>query len=246
MTVSFSPRSNGWTSFWSYEPEWMVGLNSSFYTWKDGNLYLHDSNTERNSFYYDFFTDSYYNYDSRVTSILNTEPDTIKVFKTISLDSDSSWSCEMYTDLSSGQIQANYFQDKEGQWYAHIRNINGQIDTKSLSIQGIGLIDTVYPSNTLNFDFTIENKPSSGDTVHIVNTILQQIGTVAYCTDTSIVLATTTIYTPSPGDLVVYTRDSEAESYGIRGYYMNVTFSNSSKNDVEFFAYSSEVFKSYP
>lgn len=248
MTVSFSPISNGWTSFWSYEPEWMVGLNSSFYTWKDGNLYIHDSNEEKNSFYYDFNEDVYFSYDSTITSILNTDPDTIKVFKTMSLDSDNYWTCNMNTDISSGQIQGSYFVDKEGQWYAHIRNLSGVIDAKSLSMQGIGVLDSLSPSDTLNFDFNFSNIPSVGDILHAIDVSgnLNQIGTVLSYTNNSIVMTSTTIYTPTAGQMIVYTRNSEAESYGLRGYYMEVTFTNSSKKDVEFFAYSSEVFKSYP
>jgi hypothetical protein len=248
MTVSFSPISNGWTSFWSYEPEWMAGLNSSFYTWKDGNLYVHDSNEERNAFYYDFNEDAYFLYDSTITSVLNTDPNTIKVFKTVSLDSDQHWTCEMNTDISSGQIQGSYFVDKEGQWYAHIRNLSGTIDTKSLSIQGVGILDSLSPSNTLNFAFDISNTPSIGDLVHAIDlsNVMHHIGTVLSYTNDSIVMTSMTAYTPTSGEMIVYTRNSEAESYGLRGYYMDVKFTNSSTKDVEFFAYSSEVFKSYP
>ncbi len=248
MTVSFSPISNGWTSFWSYEPEWMAGLNSSFYTWKDGNLYVHDSNQDRNAFYYDFSEDAYFLYDSTITSVLNADPNTIKVFKTMSLDSDQYWTCEMNTDISSGQIQGSYFVDKEDQWYAHIRNLSGAIDTKSLSIQGVGILDSLSPSNTLNFAFDISNTPSVGDLVHAIDlsNVMHNIGTVLSYTNDSIVMTSMTAYTPTSGEMIVYTRNSEVESYGLRGYYMDVKFTNSSILDVEFFAYSSEVFKSYP
>lgn len=248
MTVSFSPISNGWTSFWSYQPEWMAGLNSSFYTWKDGNLYVHDSNETRNAFYYDFSEDEYLFHNSEITSILNTEPDTIKVFKTMSLDSDDYWSCSMTTDLSSGQINGTYFVNKEGEWYAYIRNLSGSIDTRSLSIQGVGALDSIAPTNTYNFAFDITNNPSIGDVLRAIDGLnnLNQIGTVISYTNNSITVTPTAPYVPSVGDMIVYTRNSVAESYGLRGYYMEVSFKNSSKEDVEFFAYSSEVFKSYP
>jgi len=180
MTVSFSPISNGWTSFWSYQPEWMAGLNSSFYTWKEGNLYVHDSNSTRNAFYYDFESEGqYFLYNSEITSILNAEPDTIKVFKTVSLDSDDYWACEMETDLSSGQIQGSYFVNKEGEWYAHIRNISDTIDTIGLSTQGIGTVDS-YASLVLSFSFDITNLISIGDVLHFIDGSNQmvEIGTV--------------------------------------------------------------------
>lgn len=247
MTVSFSPISNGWTSFWSYEPEWMAGLNSSFYTWKDGNLYVHDSNSTRNAFYYDFSEDEYFSYPSTITSVLNQEPNTIKVFKTVSLDSDDYWTCEMETDLSSGQIQGSYFINKEGEWYAHIRNVSDTIDTTGLSTQGIGTL-TSYTSLVLSFSFDITNLISIGDVLHFINGSNQmvEIGTVQSYTSNSITIASLTGTAPTAGDFILFTRNSEAESYGLRGYYMEVKFTNSSLLDVEFFAYSSEIFKSYP
>jgi hypothetical protein len=247
MTVSFSPISNGWTSFWSYQPEWMAGLNSSFYTWKDGNLYVHDSNSTRNAFYYDFSEDAYFLYNSEITSILNAEPDTIKVFKTVSLDSDDYWTCEMETDLSSGQIQGSYFINKEGEWYAHIRNVSDTIDTTGLSTQGIGTVFS-YASLVLSFSFDITNLISIGDVLHFIDGSNQmvEIGTVQSYTSNSITIASLTGTAPTAGDFILFTRNSVAESYGLRGYYMEVTFTNSSLLDVEFFAYSSEVFKSYP
>lgn len=247
MTVSFSPISNGWTSFWSYEPEWMAGLNSSFYTWRDGNLYIHDSNSARNAFYYDFTEDDYYYYSSNITSVLNTEPDTIKMFKTVSLDSDDYWTCEMSTDLAYGQIQGTYFVNKEGQWYAHIRNLSDTIDTSGLSTQGIGSVLS-YASLTLSFSFDITHLISIGDMLHFIDGFNQiaQIGTVQSYTSNSITIASLTGTAPTAGDFILFTRNSEVESYGLRGYYMEVRFANSSTLDVEFFAYSSEVFKSYP
>jgi hypothetical protein len=247
MTVSFSPISNGWTSFWSYEPEWMAGLNSSFYTWKDGNLYIHDSNTERNSFYYDFAEDEYFSYNSNITSILNTEPNVIKVFKTVSLDSDDYWTCKMFTDLSSGQIEGTYFINKEGEWYAHIRNVSDTIDTTGLSTQGIGSLLS-YASLVLSFSFDITHLISIGDMLHYIDGTNQiaEIGTVQSYTSNSITISSLSGTAPTAGDFILFTRNSEAESYGLRGYYMEVKFTNSSKLDVEFFAYSSEIFKSYP
>ena len=248
MTVSFSPISNGWTSFWSYQPEWMAGLNSSFYTWKEGNLYVHDSNSTRNAFYYDFESEGqYFLYNSEITSVLNAEPDTIKVFKTVSLDSDDYWACEMETDLSSGQIQGSYFVNKEGEWYAHIRNISDTIDTIGLSTQGIGTVSS-YASLVLSFSFDITNLISIGDVLHFIDGSNQmvEIGTVQNYTSNSITIASITGSAPTAGDFILFTRNSEVESYGLRGYYMEVTFTNSSPLDVEFFAYSSEVFKSYP
>ena len=48
------------------------------------------------------------------------------------------------------------------------------------------------------------------------------------------------------GDLILAIKDSVAESYGARGYYMEVQLTNSLTTQVEMFSMQSEAFKSYP
>jgi hypothetical protein len=48
------------------------------------------------------------------------------------------------------------------------------------------------------------------------------------------------------GNLIIGMKDSVAESYGSRGYYMEVQLTNSLTTQVELFSISTEAFKSYP
>ena len=66
-TISYSLAANGWDSFHSFHPDWMIGLNSSLYTWKDGDLYKHNTNSLR-GFYYKVL------YPCSITTIFNQEP----------------------------------------------------------------------------------------------------------------------------------------------------------------------------
>ena len=50
-TITYDEINKGWTSFHSYEPEWMDRLGNNFYSFKNGNIYLHDSNSTRTEFY---------------------------------------------------------------------------------------------------------------------------------------------------------------------------------------------------
>ena len=61
-------------SFYSYIPEMMVGMNSYFYTFKNGELYRHNSNENRNTFYGSFTPTS-------ITSVFNPDVLTVKNFK---------------------------------------------------------------------------------------------------------------------------------------------------------------------
>ena len=117
ITVTYSPRSKGWSSFFSYHPDWMLGLNSTFYTWKNGNLYEHDASNNRNSFYVNFASNQnpkpYFNYPSTITTIFNQDPTTNKMFKTVALESTQPWSASIVTDLNSGLVQVPEYIEKE-------------------------------------------------------------------------------------------------------------------------------------
>ena len=251
-TISYSKKSQGWTSFWSFIPDWMIGMNNSFYTWKDGCLYKHNTNATRNAFYKDFTAigDPYLTYDSTLTTVFNQDPTSNKMFKTVALDSTQPWTATVTTDLSSGTIDSSYFVEKEGGWYGFIRRANdGSYDTYSLSTQGVGgLLTYTSGTFTLNFAFNISSEISNGDKVYKVNgtNTLTLSGTISTHTDTSITLTGATATSLSPGDIIVVVKNAQAESFGARGYYMEVLLENSSTTEVEIFAVSSSAFKSNP
>ena len=51
QTLSYSEKSQGWASFFSYIPEQMVGMNNFFYSFQGGNIYQHNTNALRNYYY---------------------------------------------------------------------------------------------------------------------------------------------------------------------------------------------------
>lgn len=246
-TVSYSDLSKGWTSFWSYEPEWMIGMNSSFYTWKNGELYQHNSNATRNAFYYDVDNDEYFTYPSSIQTIFNQEYAVNKMFKSISLDSTKSWEVDIVTDMSTGHMDSSYFTEKEGMWYSYIRRLDTEnYDTKSISTQGIGSMAS-YLSLVLTFSFNIGTSISAGDTVYKISgtNTLVLLGVVASHTDTTITLVSTAV-APVAGNVIVFVKNSQAESYGARGYYMDLTLTNNDTTETEIFAVTSNVFISKP
>jgi hypothetical protein len=248
-TITYAPANSGWTSFHSYFPEWMIGMNSRFYTFKGGNMWKHYSNNTRNNYYGS-------QYSSTVTPIFNNEPTVTKMFKTIQLDTDSPWDTTITTDLSTGFMDSSYYSLKEGDYYTYIRRVAGNTDLDLMSAQGIGEVLTVTgasPGNiTVTFSFNIGSNVSIGDKLYRDNAGIQLIGTITGLTDTSIEMfpnppsIPVTSITPVIGDYVLYIKNAEAESYGARGYYMETLLSNSSTSEVELFSISSEVFKSFP
>lgn len=245
-TLSFSEDSKGWTSFFSFMPEKMIGMNSYFYTFKNGNLYRHNSNEVRNNFYG-------VQYNSKITSVFNVENGTVKNFKTISLNSDKPWDCKVVTDLDTGFISPSYFSLKEGDYFGYIRRYESDNNLSMRSAQGIGSVGNVNSTTAsavvLTFSFDIGSIISVGDIAYKNNSgALMKLGPIVALSSNSITINTTVTggNVPSVSDYILCLKNSTAESYGARGYYMQFELENDSTSRVELFDVGSSIFKSYP
>ena len=139
-TLTFDEKINGWTSFHSYEPELMVNLNSELYSFKDGQIYLHDrDNGIRNQFYGNDPA------PTEIELVLNDSPSDVKIFKTIEIEgSTGEWDTSVVTNLDSGSIPKEKYKNKEGMFYEYIRrNESDEIDPALLSVQGIGSVKEI-------------------------------------------------------------------------------------------------------
>lgn len=117
-TLTFSNTSQGWTSRWTYRPEWMIGLNNSFYTFKDGSLWQHDVNQEHCVFYDNYDSNPYFS----ISTIINEAPTEVKMFKTLVIDGTTGLNISGYTDLDQVEMSSSQFIDKEGNWYAYLKD----------------------------------------------------------------------------------------------------------------------------
>jgi hypothetical protein len=167
-TLTYSESVNGWPSFYSFEPEFMIGMNNYFYTFKAGNLYRHNSaSSNRNTFYLDYwirlnnpgaaFT------PSSISGVFNESVLENKLFKTIIIEGTEAWELtDANTDsYQQGYIALSWFEKKESSYFSFIRNVYGeqsaisaQINFRNLS--GIGNSITVDTGSTLiAIDFSI-------------------------------------------------------------------------------------------
>ena len=255
-TLTYSDQSEGWPSFYSYYPDYMIGMNSYFYSFEAGNLWRHNTNNLRNT-YYGTFT------NSTITSVFNPEPTlSIKLFKTMSYESDDNWACTaLTTDLSAGSMLETYFVQKEGEWYSFIRNNDGTINWRERSANGIGACNAVAgPANATILSFA--NPPgtilSIGDSIYytpnppgVATPAL--VGEVTAIDNTAPDYSITVDTTGPPVgavppnlSFIMSIKDSVAESHGARGYYMEFTLSNNNTAPVDLFSVGSSVMKSYP
>jgi hypothetical protein len=248
-TLSYSPGVEGWPSFYSYYPDFIIGMNQFLYTFKGGNLYRHNVNETRNTFYGTFTP-------SMVRGIINQSPIEKKVFKIIALESNVAWSATLVTDLESGFIEKSYFENKEFTYFSFIRGVDSAIPNLSLrSSQGIGSSTSVNASTpaatVINFAFAIDSMISIGDLVYESNIGLNQLafcGPVISRTSNAITINCSgsgkTI--PTSGRYLIYVKNQIAESHGLRGDYLDYTITNDDTFAVELFAIRSDVFKSFP
>jgi hypothetical protein len=169
ITVSFTEKTNGWTSFKSFVPEAACSLNGIYYTSNAGKLYQHSADEGVSNTFYGTFT------QSSVKFVINDEPSTIKQFKTLSYEGSDSrlysdtvgsensletnvfltdndgkgWYVDtIKTNESSGNIPT--FVEKEGKWFNNIQgavNTEDNIDLLKNNVQGLALAGYVIKNN---------------------------------------------------------------------------------------------------
>ena len=256
-TLTYSDQVEGWVSYYSYIPDYMIGMNNYFYTFKGGNLYRHNVNTVRNRFYGA-------DYPSTVTSVFNDVPLENKLFKTLNLEGDAAWGAELLTDIQqSGFINEAWFEKKEQSFFAFVRNNStGEIAIRSTN--GIGKSYQVnVAGDTIDFsinplvdlgtimsigDYLYFMIPPTPSPILLAGEITQinrnyKLGINQIVIDITIP-GTTPI--PNQNDYFLYTKNSVAESHGVLGHYCEFILTNSSKDKIELFAVESEVMKSFP
>ncbi len=248
-TLSYSDGVKGWPSFYSFLPDYLIGMNSFFYSFHQGQLYRHNTNETRNNYYG-------VQYNSKMTGVFNVEPQTIKLFKTMSLESDAAWGVtELITDLSVGDMLSTYFEQKEGEWFSFIRNKSNNINFKLRSANGIGDITAVNIALTggldIVFGVSLGSILSIGDTLYfqpaLVPNTFRAVGEITAVNQlTNTITVATVLNNPVAGDFGFIYKNPVAESNGARGYFMRFTLENNDTTPVELFSVGSSVMKSYP
>lgn len=263
-TLTYSESVQGWVSFYSFIPDWIIGMNNYLYTFKGGNLYRHNVNEDRNTFYGQ-------QYESKITSVFNDSPTENKLFKTLNLEGNDEWEATLVTDIQvSGYISSAWFEKKEQSYFAFVRNMGSvpAADPEYLlrSANGIGrsesVVQPVITAIEVNFPISplvsIGSIISIGDMVYFseppyistalagevvaINVDLPE-GINQIVIDGS-VFGSQTI--PIQDAYFMFIKNSVAESHGVLGHYCKFELTNGSVDHVELFVAESNVMKSYP
>lgn len=141
-TINFDDSVNGWTSFFSFKPDFLFSLNTSLYSTHDGKIWQHytfdPSFPDQRGIFYGVEN------DSTVTFIFNSNQSLVKNFKTINYEGSSDWEMLSFassTDTSlpitkaidiqasastlvdlENQLLQNNFKVKENKYFANLIN----------------------------------------------------------------------------------------------------------------------------
>jgi len=244
-TLTYKKSVQGWTSFYSYEPEWIDNLNDEYFTFKNGQIYVHHKDdNDRNTFYGE-------SYDTKIEFVNNEGPSEVKMYRAVKTEGNSkNWDVLVDSDIESGHIKKESFVKRENMYYAYVRNNNDEVDTRKLTFQGIGVCTSVS-SDTINFSDFSDSTLSVEDNIYkaTVNEETSEIGDMTLVgVVESINLNSITIKNissmPVSGDFIMLGKNQTSESEGVRGYYTKYTMTNSSTSPIELYAVDSEVTKS--
>jgi hypothetical protein len=167
-TLSFMEASRGWTSRKSFIPEAGCSLDNKYYTFKDGDMWLHGSDV--NATFYGVFQ------EPSIKFIFNDSPETVKTFKTLNYEGTQSKIVQNLTDgrydnnaaltgwynvatttnLQSGKV--NEFIKKEGKWFNFIQGdatVLANVDTQEFAVQGVGQFASFTDTGSAEFVLTI-------------------------------------------------------------------------------------------
>jgi hypothetical protein len=263
-TLTYSEEAKGFPSFYSYNPDWMIGMNNYFYTFYRGNLYRHNVNETRNNYYG-------VQYTSTLKSVFNDAPLDNKLFKTLAFEGDNKWESYLTTDIQdSGYINRDWLEKKEQTWYGFVRNTGEtpalQSEYALRSLDGIGQsISITIGSGTAQIGFalnvSIGNIISVGDMLYfsedaaLITPLLAgkvtQVNINIRAGINNIVIDTSIPNTEPMTGLgqilyFLFIKNSISESQGVLGHYCVFDIENDSTEKVELFSVESEVMKSFP
>ena len=114
-TLSFDERTKGWTSFFTYKPDAMFSSQGYFYSAKDhsdaSDIYRHNTNLTRNSFYGQAST------PSSIQFVFNPSPNNVKTFQTINYEGTNGWEVTSFLSDETG------FNSVGGNWINYADSI---------------------------------------------------------------------------------------------------------------------------
>ena len=270
VTLAFDEAVKGWTSEFTFLPDAGLSLNNNFYTFHNGRIWRHNSQTaDRNTFYG-------VTSDTEITFVFNELPTIVKNFKNIGFEGTPSvtdpdgtgelgWSASLETNIEKGVVNVQDFVTKEGKNYSWIQgeDLGFMPDLKSAAVGGIGsasVTTTERPNNDVNLPptggtLTFSKIPGAlgvGDIIYSTDApdaLPQVVGVVTGIrngvvtwTKSGTNNADNQNNAPTTSEFYLYAKPNSDKS-GIIGYYSIVTMTNNKSSDeIELFSVNTRAF----
>jgi hypothetical protein len=104
-TIAFDDDYKGWTTFYTYRPDFIISIKGSMYTTKGPKIYLHyESDNNHNEFYG-------VTSPSSIEFSFNANPSIVKNFKTINYEGDNGWELTSFKSDQSRVISGSTYTD---------------------------------------------------------------------------------------------------------------------------------------
>jgi hypothetical protein len=123
-TLSYDEQAKAYTSFYSFQPECIIGYENVLATFKNGNLYIHDTATS-NNFYG-------VQYSSSITLVFNKQNVLKKTFDYLTLDANGYWTSAAMGDINtslgqSSNLVASDYEIHEGMYHGALQRDNNSL-----------------------------------------------------------------------------------------------------------------------
>ena len=158
VTFAFSKKQDRWTTRYSFTPTCYANCGDVMLSSKDSSgIWRHDVNNSRNNFYG-------VQYGALIDMVSNDDPSAVKMFKSISLESNQkSWSATFFTneEHQDGNNQKSNvvggFKDKEGFKYLDVPRDTKNSTANLIPCVGMSLIDDAEIDNYSSYPVSINS-----------------------------------------------------------------------------------------
>ena len=218
-TLSFDESVRGWTSFFTYKPEFMVSLRNDFYSFNNGILYQHYSDSVNRGNFYGT------NNNTSITFIFNPNVSMSKNFKTVNYEGSNGWRIDSIESDQTGPDSYNGV-------YSNVTDLTASIPSYlgGEYILNPATNEVVYPAQ-YGTVFGNDNPPYNRNYAGFVRKENKYVANLINAT-------------PSTQGEVIFGNQMS----GIKGYFTTVTISTDDSTAVgevkELFAVSSEYVQS--
>ena len=151
FNIAFDTQGQKWVTRYSYIPEGMERLKNKFFSFKNGNIYIHDNGTN-NTFYGSAEP-------SLIKIISNFNPSLVKTFDAISIEGNDTWSATLSNTDQNSSLATGDYAEKERSYYADIpRDTATSITANTTNITTLGT-NATGSTNTITFPNRINRQP---------------------------------------------------------------------------------------